>query len=198
MVSPFLGGGFGSKGPVWSHVILAALAAKHVGRPVKLVLERPQMFGPVGGRPLTEQQVLLAADRDGHLVAIRHEVISHTSVMEDYAEPATSPTRALYACPNGATTQRVVPLNVGVPTFQRAPARQPARSRSRVRWTSWRTELGIDALELRLRNFPKSKRPAASAGRATSYANATDWQASASVGRGALRIRARCAMGVGS
>ncbi|TMG86019.1 MAG: xanthine dehydrogenase family protein molybdopterin-binding subunit, partial [Betaproteobacteria bacterium] len=51
VISPFVGGGFGCKGSVWSHVVLAAMAARKVGRPVKLVLTRPQMFGPVGGRP---------------------------------------------------------------------------------------------------------------------------------------------------
>jgi xanthine dehydrogenase YagR molybdenum-binding subunit len=86
VVSPFVGGGFGCKGSVWSHVVLAALAARKVQRPVKLVLARPQMFGPVGGRPRTEQHVVLGARRDGTLTAIRHDVISHTSEMEDFTE----------------------------------------------------------------------------------------------------------------
>ena len=97
------------------------MAARKVGRPVKLVLTRPQMFGPVGGRPMTEQHLLLAARRDGQLTAIRHDVISHTSEFEDFVEPAAQPTRALYACANAATSHRLVKLNVGTPTFQRAP-----------------------------------------------------------------------------
>ena len=64
---PFTGGGFGCKGSTWSHVVLAAMAAKFVHRPVKLVLERPQMFGPVGNRPQTHQHIVLAAKRDGTL-----------------------------------------------------------------------------------------------------------------------------------
>src|SRR5205807_1449552 len=83
---------------------LATIAAREVKRPVKLILERPQMFGPVGGRPQTEQRVALGAKRDGTLVALRHDVISHTSQFEDYAEPATQPTRALYKVANVATT----------------------------------------------------------------------------------------------
>src|SRR5205823_7923982 len=95
VVSPFVGGGFGCKGSTWSHVVLAAMAARRVGRPVKLVLARPQMFGPVGGRPRTEQRVALGAQKSGKLAAIRHDVISHTSFIEDFTEPAAMPTRAL-------------------------------------------------------------------------------------------------------
>ena len=91
VVSPFVGGGFGCKGSTWSHVVLAAMAAQRAGRPVKLALARPQMFGPVGGRPQTEQRIALGAKKDGSLVAIRHDVVSHTSLMEDFTEPATMP-----------------------------------------------------------------------------------------------------------
>src|SRR5438105_7316331 len=97
------------------------MAAHEERRPVKLVLSRPQMFGPVGGRPQTEQHVVLTARRDGHLTAIRHDVICHTSEMEDFIEPSASPTRALYACANGTTSHRLATMNVGVATFQRAP-----------------------------------------------------------------------------
>ena len=83
VICPFTGGGFGCKGSTWSHVVLAAMAAKVVQRPVKLVLERPQMFGPVGGRSQTYRHIVLAAKRDGRLTAIRHDVYSHTSVIED-------------------------------------------------------------------------------------------------------------------
>src|SRR5213078_2017992 len=96
VVSPFVGGGFGCKGSTWSHVVLAAMAAQRVGRPVKLVLARPQMFGPVGGRPQTEQRLTLGARKSGELVAARHEVICHTAFMEDFVEPAAMPTRSLY------------------------------------------------------------------------------------------------------
>ncbi len=155
VICPFVGGGFGAKGSVWSHVILAAMAAREVGRPVKLVVTRPQMFGPVGGRPQTEQRVLLGARRDGRLALIRHEVISHTSVMEDYAEAATQPTRALYAAPNGVTTQRLVQLNVGVPTFQRAPGEATGTFAIESAMDELARELRIDPVELRLRNYPE-------------------------------------------
>jgi xanthine dehydrogenase YagR molybdenum-binding subunit len=153
VVCPFVGGGFGCKGSVWSHVVLAALAARETGRPVKLSLARPQMFGPVGGRPCTEQKITLGARRDGRLTAIRHEVISHTSVLEDYAEAATQPTLSLYACANGVTTQRLVKLNVGVPTFQRAPGEATGSFAIESALDELAWELGVDPLLLRLRNY---------------------------------------------
>jgi xanthine dehydrogenase YagR molybdenum-binding subunit len=152
VIDPFVGGGFGGKGSAWSHVVLAALVAKASGRPVKLVLARTQMLGPVGGRPLTQQQVVLGATRDGRLTAIRHDVISHTSVMEDYAEGSTLPTRALYACANGVTTQRLVKLNVGVPTFQRAPGECTGSFAVESAMDELAISLGMDPVELRLRN----------------------------------------------
>jgi xanthine dehydrogenase YagR molybdenum-binding subunit len=151
--SPFVGGGFGCKGSVWSHVVLAAMAAKQAGRPVKLVLERTQMFGPVGGRPQTEQHVLLAAKRSGELTAIRHEVISHTSFIEDFVEPSALQTRMLYACPNAATSHRLVKLNVGTPTFQRAPGESTGTYALESAMDELAYKLGMDPLELRLRNY---------------------------------------------
>jgi xanthine dehydrogenase YagR molybdenum-binding subunit len=163
VVCPYVGGGFGCKGSTWSHVMLAAMAAKQAGRPVKLVLQRPQMFGPVGGRPLTEQHIVLGANRDGKLVALKHDVISHTSVFEDFAEPATQPTKALYSCPNGATTQKLVEMNVGTPTFQRAPGEATGTFAIESAMDELAYELGIDPLELRLINHadvePSSGKP---------------------------------------
>ena len=121
VVSYFTGGGFGSKGGAWSHEILAAMGARVTGRPVKLMLTRRQMFGPVGGRPRTVQHIALGAQRDGTLTAIRHTSTSNTSTLEDWVEPATNQTRMLYACPNVETQYDLIRLNVGSPTFQRAP-----------------------------------------------------------------------------
>ena len=121
VISHFIGGAFGGKGSAWSHVVLAAMAAKHVGRPVKLTLTRRQMFGPVGGRPHTVQHVTLGAARDGTLTAVRHDSTSSTSTLEEWLEPAALVTRTLYACPNVATSHHLVRLNVGTPTFMRAP-----------------------------------------------------------------------------
>ncbi|HMC15794.1 MAG TPA: xanthine dehydrogenase family protein molybdopterin-binding subunit [Albitalea sp.] len=153
VVSPFVGGGFGCKGSTWSHVVLAAMAARRFARPVKLVLARPQMFGPVGGRPRTEQRITLGANPNGSLIAVRHDVVSHTSFMEDFSEPSAMPTRSLYACPNGATTHRLAQLAVGVPTFQRAPGESTGTFALESAMDELAYQLGIDPLELRLRNY---------------------------------------------
>jgi xanthine dehydrogenase YagR molybdenum-binding subunit len=121
VISRYLGGGFGSKGSPWSHVALAALAARVVGRAVKLVVTRPQMFSLVGHRPRTIQRVRLAARADGQLVAVAHDVTSHTSRFDDFAEPSAYATRMLYACPNVKTSHRLVRLDLPTPTFTRAP-----------------------------------------------------------------------------
>jgi xanthine dehydrogenase YagR molybdenum-binding subunit len=152
VISPFVGGGFGCKGSMWSHVALAAMCAREVKRPVKLALARWQMFGPVGGRPRTEQRIALGATRDGKLKAMRHAVISHTSAIEDFVEPSSLSTRMLYACPNIDTTQRLVKLDVGTPTFQRAPGEATGTFALEVALDELAYALGMDPLELRLRN----------------------------------------------
>src|SRR5207248_8897160 len=84
VISKFVGGAFGSKGSAWSHVLLAAMAAKQLQRPVKVVLTRRQMFGPVGARPYTVQRLTVGARKDGTITAIRQDVASSTSVFEDW------------------------------------------------------------------------------------------------------------------
>ena len=163
VIDPYVGGGFGCKGSVWSHVVLAAMAARQVGRPVKLVLQRPQMFGPVGGRPQTEQHLALGAKRDGHIIAMQHEVISHTSAFEDFTEPSTQPTRALYAYANGDTRQELAKLNVGTPTFQRAPGESSGTFAIESAMDELAVALKMDPLALRLANYaevePSSGKP---------------------------------------
>jgi xanthine dehydrogenase YagR molybdenum-binding subunit len=153
-VCPYVGGGFGCKGSTWSHVVLAAIAARQVGRPVKLVVQRPQMFGFVGCRPRTEQHLTLGAAQSGEFVNLEHESFSHTSMIEDFTEPAAVQSRILYSCPNVRTTHRLVQLNVETPTFQRAPGHATGTFalESAIDELSYR--LNLDPLELRLRNEP--------------------------------------------
>ena len=163
VVSHFVGGGFGCKGLMWSQVPLAAMAAREVSRPVKLVLTRRQMYGPVGARPQTEQHVVLGAKRDGTLTAVRHDSVSHTSRFEDYTESCANVTRILYATPNQVTTHRVVKLDLGAPTFQRAPGEAPGTFALESAMDELALTLGMDPLELRLKNYaerdPESGRP---------------------------------------
>ena len=162
-ICPYTGGGFGCKGSTWSHVVLAAMAAKVVNRPVKVVLEREQMFGPVGGRPQTHQHIVLGAKRDGTLVALRHHVHSHTSVFEDFTEPSSAVSRMLYACPAIDTAQRLVQMNVGTPTFQRAPGESTGTFALEIAMDELAYKLKMDPIELRLKNYaekdPTSNKP---------------------------------------
>src|SRR6202012_5786891 len=84
VMCPLVGGGFGSKGSMWSHVPLCAMAAKVIGKPVKLVLDREQMFGLVGARPSTINKIRLGATTDGKIVAMQHDAIIHTATLEDF------------------------------------------------------------------------------------------------------------------
>jgi xanthine dehydrogenase YagR molybdenum-binding subunit len=163
LVSYFVGGGFGCKGSVWSHVPLAAMAAREVGRPVKLVLTRRQMYGPVGARPETEQRIALGAKHDGTLTAIRHESVSHTSRFEDFLEPAAMQTRMLYDSPNIETKHRLVKLDLGTPTFQRAPGEATGTFALESAMDELAAALHMDPLALRLKNYaetdPESGKP---------------------------------------
>jgi xanthine dehydrogenase YagR molybdenum-binding subunit len=163
VVSPFLGGGFGSKGPTWSHVVLCAMAAKHVNRPVKLVMKREQMFGSLGFRGRTHQAVSLAAKSDGALTAIRHDTIDQTSSFDQFVEPCGLQARMLYESPNAASTHRLVRLDMGTPSFMRAPGEAPGNYALEAAMDELSYELKMDPLELRVRNYaeqdPEKKKP---------------------------------------
>ncbi|RCJ17312.1 acylaldehyde oxidase [Nostoc minutum NIES-26] len=152
IMSYFVGGGFGCKGSAWSHVPLAAMAARQVNRPVKLVLGRIQMYGPVGFRPETIQQVSLGATRDGKLTALRHAGISQTSAFDEFIEPVGKSARMIYACPNIETSHRLVQLDEGTPTFMRAPGEASGSFALESAMDELAYALNIDPIELRLRN----------------------------------------------
>jgi len=163
IIAHFVGGGFGSKGPVWSHVVLTAMAARHVGRPVKLTLSRHQMFGPIGFRGETHQHVKLGARRDGVLSLVEHNGMVQTSVFDEFIEPVGASTRMLYACPNIGTTHRAVRLNIGTPSFTRAPGEAPGMYALESAMDELAYSLGMDPIDVRLRNYaevePESGKP---------------------------------------
>jgi xanthine dehydrogenase YagR molybdenum-binding subunit len=163
VIALFVGGGFGSKGQTWAPVVLAAVAAKHVKRPVKLVTERPQMFGMVGARPRTHQKLSLGATREGKLTAIKHEVHAHTSMIEDYLESSAFATRVMYDCANVQTIHRLVQMNLGTPTYDRAPGVATGTYALEVAMDELAYKLKMDPLVLRLKNYaevdPSTKNP---------------------------------------
>lgn len=153
VVSHFLGGGFGCKGQSWPHAAIAVVAAREVKRPVKLVLTRPHMFASHGHRPETIQTIDLGATRDGRLTAIRHDIVNHTSVTDDFVEPAGSITQFLYSCPNVEVSHRLVRLNTGTPTFTRAPGFASGSFALECAMDELAWQLGLDPIDLRLRNY---------------------------------------------
>ena len=121
VIVPYVGGAFGCKGQPWSHVALAAMAAKLTHRPVKLIVTRPQMFGWVGHRPQTEQRIALGAHRDGRLASVTHDVLSETSVSDEFVEACGVFSRDLYAVDNYEMSHALPRLNISKPTYQRGP-----------------------------------------------------------------------------
>jgi xanthine dehydrogenase YagR molybdenum-binding subunit len=178
VISKFVGGAFGSKGSAWSHVVLAAMAAKVVGRPVKVVLTRKQMFGLVGARPYTVQRMSIGASRDGAITAIRQDVASSTSTFENWIESSTLQTRMLYNVPNVSTTQRLVKLNLGTPTFNRGPGESSGTFALESAIDELAYKLGIDPIELRLKNYadkdPESGLPFSSKSLQECYSRGAD------------------------
>ncbi len=155
VVSPHVGGGFGSKGLPHAHNVLAVLAAQAAnGRPVKLALTRQQMFSLTGHRTPTIQRVRLAAMRDGHLTAITHEVVEHTSRIKEFGEQTAVGSRMMYASPNRRTRHRLAALDVPVPSWMRAPGECPGFFGPEVALDELAEACGVDPVELRVRNDP--------------------------------------------
>jgi len=152
VISLFIGGGFGCKGSPWSHVALAVMAAKVVGRPVRLTVTRHQMFSLVGHRPITRQRLMLGADHHGKLLAVRHDVESATSRFDEFVEPSASQTRMLYACANIRTSHRLRRLDIPTPTFMRAPGESSGTFALESAMDELAYAAGVDPLGLRLRN----------------------------------------------
>jgi xanthine dehydrogenase YagR molybdenum-binding subunit len=153
IVSRFVGGGFGTKGSTWPHVTLAAMAARVVGRPVKLVLTRRQMYSSNGFRSKTIQRVRLGAGQDGRLSAIMFEGIVQTPPFGEFVEPCGLPFEMMYSCPNVAVTHRIAHVNAGIPTFMRAPGEATGMYALESAMDELAHAVGVDPIELRLRNY---------------------------------------------
>jgi xanthine dehydrogenase YagR molybdenum-binding subunit len=155
VVAPHVGGGFGSKGRPMPHVILAVMAARLVNRPVKVAVTRQQMFAVTGYRTPTIQRVRLGADRDGRLMAIAHDVVEQSSTVREFAEQTAVATRMMYAAPNRRTTHRLVRLDLPTPFWMRAPGKCPGMYALESAMDELSIELGLDPIELRIRNEPE-------------------------------------------
>ncbi len=155
VVSPFVGGAFGSGLRTWPHVTLAALGARVARRPVKVMLSRREMYYSVGYRPHTVQRVALGASRDGRLAAIVHDGYQETSAYEEFTEALLNPSRFLHSCPSVYTRHRLAPMNVHTPTYMRAPGEVSGIFALESAMDELAVALNIDPIELRLRNEPE-------------------------------------------
>ena len=153
LVSPFIGGGFGSKALALAHGALAAMAAKMLDRPVKLAVTRPQTFTAYGGRPATQQTIALGATREGKLVSIVHRGTNETSIEGIWGEPLGSVTSIMYATPNYSSRQNLVPVNTVTPSALRAPGENPSAFGIECAIDELAYEVGADPLAIRLLNY---------------------------------------------
>jgi xanthine dehydrogenase YagR molybdenum-binding subunit len=151
--SPFLGGGFGSKGLISGPQILGILAAKLVGRPVKLVLRREQMYGPVGHRAPTRQRLRIGTDGAGRLTALAHEASTTTSTFDDFIEPAADASHTLYDSPAILTRHDAVRTDTGTPLFMRAPGEATGSLALESAIDEAAFACGLDPLAFRLANY---------------------------------------------
>lgn len=155
VIAPYVGGGFGSKGMAHAHNVLAALAAKLLpGRPVKLALTRQQMFSLVGYRTPTIQHLRIGADADGRIQAIVHEAVEQTARVKEFAEQTTVGTRSMYASDASRTRHRLVPLDVAVASWMRAPGEAPGMYGLESAMDELAEACALDPVELRVRNDP--------------------------------------------
>jgi xanthine dehydrogenase YagR molybdenum-binding subunit len=151
--SPYLGGGFGSKGLISGPQILGILAAQLVGRPVKLVLRREHMYGPVGHRAPTRQTLRIGIDDDGLLTAIDHHAKTASSTFDDFFEPAADASHTLYASPAISTSHEAVRIDTGTPLFMRAPGEATGSIALESAIDEAAFAAGMDPLAFRLKNY---------------------------------------------
>jgi xanthine dehydrogenase YagR molybdenum-binding subunit len=164
VVSHFLGGGFGGKGYVWPHTLLATLAAQVLNRPVRVQLTRAQMYSMAGHQPATVQTIAMGADKDGKLTGIRHDSISPTPVFDNYIEYAALASRHLWGASAGiSTNHKVVHVNRNTPTAMRSPHEALGHFALESAMDELAYVIGIDPVALRLINDaaidPLSGRP---------------------------------------
>ncbi|GFG64924.1 oxidoreductase [Mycobacterium kubicae] len=154
VLSPFVGGAFGSAGQTWPHQVLAAFAARRMQRPVKLVLTRKQMYSGIGYRPTSRQRLAIGADRNGRIGAMIHEGRTETAKYETYEDGLVGNPRFMYRIPSVRSTYRIVRLDVNLPTYMRGPGAVTGMFALESAMDDLAHRLGIDPIELRMRNEP--------------------------------------------
>ena len=199
VVSPFVGGAFGSGLRPQYQLFLAAMAAIALKRSVRVTLTRQQMILGFGQRPQTIQTISLGADESGHLTAVKHDAVANTSRFEDYQENVVNWAGALYRCDNSEFSHRLVQLDLATPMDMRAPGAAAGVYALECAMDELSYAVGIDPLELRLKNYSEleqnANKPFSSKALKDCYYRGAEIN---SAGRSAILSRARCGMGASS
>ncbi|GGE64248.1 xanthine dehydrogenase YagR molybdenum-binding subunit [Pedobacter psychrotolerans] len=153
--SEFVGGGFGMALRTWPVEIATVMASKHIGKPVKLVITRMQMFTMVGNRPAAIQTIGLGANKDGKLTGITHRAFGETSVYENFTEGVVNMAKFMYQCDNVNTQYTVVPVDLGVPIWMRGPGEATGAFALESAIDEMAHALDMDPLEFRIKNDPE-------------------------------------------
>ncbi|HEY9402657.1 MAG TPA: xanthine dehydrogenase family protein molybdopterin-binding subunit [Pyrinomonadaceae bacterium] len=163
VISPYVGGAFGSSLRPNYYPALTAMAARELKRPVKVVYTRTQMYTGHGYRPYTIQKIALGAERSGKLTAMIHEAVHNTSSFEEFNDNTTGFTRQVYACPNLSAPLKITTTDLNTPTWMRAPGAVSGMFALECAMDELAYALKVDPLELRLINYaetdPESGRP---------------------------------------
>jgi len=154
VISRYLGSGFGGKLWPWPHSLLAAVAARQLGRPVKLVISRAMTFHSAGHRPYTRQRMRLGATLDGKLVSLQQHYLSQASMLDDYRENCAEATPHMYSTPNLKVCSGLARRHLGAPTSMRGPGAVPGMYALESAMDELAIALDMDPVELRLRNEP--------------------------------------------
>lgn len=152
VITRFLGSGFGGKLFPWPHSALAAAASRQLNRPVKVSVNRQQMFQNVGHRPRTQQHMQFSATPDGKLASIRHDYRNHTNFGDDIRENCGEATPFIYSVPNLLLTSALVRRNVGTPTPMRGPGAVPGLFAVESAMDELAIALKMDPVEFRVKN----------------------------------------------
>lgn len=152
VISPYVGGAFGSGLRPQYQLFMSVMAALELKQPVRVTLDRQQMF-TFGHRPPTIQHTRFGANADGHVDALYHKAIGETSRFEDYTEVVVNWSNMLYPAKNTLLEYKLVPLDVFSPLDMRAPGGSTAMHAIESTMDELAYQLKIDPLELRLINY---------------------------------------------
>ena len=173
VIKQYMGGGFGSKNEAGKYTIMAALAAKRTGRPVKIILDRHEENLAAGNRPASVQAIKIGAKRDGTLTAIHHKAIVALGAYAARVASPCGPARRMYTCPHLKTEDHGVFTHSGPYSAFRAPGYVEGTFTLESMMDDLARKLSMDPLALRLKNYaeidPITDRPYTTKGLRLAY-----------------------------